>query len=607
MTHPSHALRHSRVPAQRRELDLLALPRVAVGHRARRRVLVVDDGSPARELVAQLAVAVEELGFELVAKDENSGFATTVNVGLRASRSPRAATPSSSTPTSSSTRPAGSTACARAPTPRAARPPSSAPACSTRTACIQHAGVFFSLLHPRLVCTAASTARPTCPRRSIPMLLPGDRRAPAHPPRDARPVGLYDEGYRHGHEDVDYCLRVFRPAASASTSRRVCAIHHESVFRGSPTPRSSAGSASRSSALRDQWGDDGPVPLGPGDAMTELPRTLFMSRGNRRRRLVPLRAPGTGARRRLDRLRRRAAGRPARLRAAPSRTLTLDDVPDVRRRRAPAAARRRVAEARSATGSGAASSSSTRSTTGSRGVRKRKDHDFSRRRSTGRPSRSTSCCMRAVDGIICSTAVARRALRARSTRHLRLPQRHRPRALRPLAARARPRRHRLGRRHRPPPADAAVDRRGRGGHARASRGALHRASVSRSRTWLGRSSAQRASTSRSRPLDIYPAAMTLFDIALAPAGNSDFFHGKSDLRWLEAAPLGMPLHRRSRRLPRHRARRDRLPRLHAGRGGRDPARAGRRRRSASGSAPPLRVRHRASQRAGRPPSSGPRC
>ena len=38
-------------------------------------------------------------------------------------------------------------------------------------------------------------------------------------------------------------------------------------------------------------------------------------------------------------------------------------------------------------------------------------------------------------------------------------------------------------------------------------------------------------------LEVYPAAMTHYDIALAPAGKSDYFKGKSDLRWLEAAAL----------------------------------------------------------------------
>jgi glycosyltransferase involved in cell wall biosynthesis len=43
------------------------------------------------------------------------------------------------------------------------------------------------------------------------------------------------------------------------------------------------------------------------------------------------------------------------------------------------------------------------------------------------------------------------------------------------------------------------------------------------------------------PLESYPAAMSSFDIALAPATNSSFFRGKSDLRWLEASALGIPL------------------------------------------------------------------
>ncbi|GAC1533814.1 MAG: hypothetical protein NVS3B1_28250 [Marmoricola sp.] len=42
-------------------------------------------------------------------------------------------------------------------------------------------------------------------------------------------------------------------------------------------------------------------------------------------------------------------------------------------------------------------------------------------------------------------------------------------------------------------------------------------------------------------IESYPSAMCLFDIALAPAGNSRWYRGKSDLRWLEAAALGLPL------------------------------------------------------------------
>ncbi len=42
------------------------------------------------------------------------------------------------------------------------------------------------------------------------------------------------------------------------------------------------------------------------------------------------------------------------------------------------------------------------------------------------------------------------------------------------------------------------------------------------------------------PIETYPAAMSSFDIALAPAADTPAFRGKSDLRWLEASALGIP-------------------------------------------------------------------
>jgi glycosyltransferase involved in cell wall biosynthesis len=51
----------------------------------------------------------------------------------------------------------------------------------------------------------------------------------------------------------------------------------------------------------------------------------------------------------------------------------------------------------------------------------------------------------------------------------------------------------------------------------------------------------RALALRFGALEAYPAAMCDFDVALAPAGAGGFFRGKSDLRWLEAAALGVPV------------------------------------------------------------------
>lgn len=42
-------------------------------------------------------------------------------------------------------------------------------------------------------------------------------------------------------------------------------------------------------------------------------------------------------------------------------------------------------------------------------------------------------------------------------------------------------------------------------------------------------------------IEQYPAAMTMFDVALAPGGGNSWFKGKSDLRWLEASALRIPV------------------------------------------------------------------
>ena len=59
--------------------------------------------------------------------------------------------------------------------------------------------------------------------------------------------------------------------------------------------------------------------------------------------------------------------------------------------------------------------------------------------------------------------------------------------------------------------------------------------------WLVPEFGRRATSIPFSGFDTYPAAMTHFDVALAPAGKGNFFRGKSDLRWLEASALGVPL------------------------------------------------------------------
>jgi glycosyltransferase involved in cell wall biosynthesis len=52
---------------------------------------------------------------------------------------------------------------------------------------------------------------------------------------------------------------------------------------------------------------------------------------------------------------------------------------------------------------------------------------------------------------------------------------------------------------------------------------------------------ERAVALPSAEIEVYPASMTLFDLAIAPSAETNLFRGKSDLRWLEASALGLPL------------------------------------------------------------------
>jgi glycosyltransferase involved in cell wall biosynthesis len=57
----------------------------------------------------------------------------------------------------------------------------------------------------------------------------------------------------------------------------------------------------------------------------------------------------------------------------------------------------------------------------------------------------------------------------------------------------------------------------------------------------GKHGQQRALSIPFGMIENYPAAMTMFDIAIAPAVDTNFYRAKSDLRWLESSALGIPL------------------------------------------------------------------
>lgn len=199
-------------------------------------VLLVDDGSPAPELVDEIEATKSQFQFELHRKDVNSGFSSTVNIGLRRALSE------------------GKDAVLvnadiefmdpgwLAPLTRQQRSDATGPAEVVGALLlypndlIQHAGIFFSLLDrsfghifqfaPGNLHEAQFARR--CPVTGAFQFIRHSTLAS---------VGIYDEEFTMGFEDVDYCIRVFLAGGECVMQPLIRAHHHESLFRGRQNPK----------------------------------------------------------------------------------------------------------------------------------------------------------------------------------------------------------------------------------------------------------------------------------------------------------------------------------------------------------------------------------
>jgi GT2 family glycosyltransferase len=238
-----------RTPA---DLDLLVRCLVSLWSTARDAdVLVVDDGSPERSLVAQAAVAVGELGYELIAKEENEGFARTVNVGLRRARD----TGRDAVLVNADVEfhEAGWLDRMVERTDTEGRP---AAVVGARllypNGCIQHAGVFFSL-RTRAFWHRCQFGPADLPEALVPVRCPVTAALQLIRHDTLEAVGVYDEEFRMAYEDVDYCLRVFAAGLECIYEPAACAFHHESVFRGRSTPKIDAWQKESLLRLKTKW------------------------------------------------------------------------------------------------------------------------------------------------------------------------------------------------------------------------------------------------------------------------------------------------------------------------------------------------------------------
>jgi GT2 family glycosyltransferase len=215
-------------------------------------VLVVDDCSPVPALVHQLEVAADEIGVAFVAKDRNTGFAQTVNVGLELARAEGwdAVLVNADI---EFTQP-GWLERMQARTDTQGRP---AAVVGARllypNGLLQHAGIFFSLLRrdffhrfhfgPGDLPEALEPCR--CPVTGALQLIRHET---------LETVGLYDPDYKLAYEDVDYCLRVFQAGLECIYEPTASAMHHESYFRKrNPTAKIRNWSVESQARLIAKW------------------------------------------------------------------------------------------------------------------------------------------------------------------------------------------------------------------------------------------------------------------------------------------------------------------------------------------------------------------
>lgn len=216
-------------------------------------VVVIDDGSPARHLVAQLGPVCDELGQRLVRKEDNSGFSRTVNRGLELARDE------------------GKHALLVNQDIQFVDPgwldamvartdPQDRPAAVVGAkllypnGLLQHAGI----LHSRLYGWFDHRMRfgpGDLPEANVPAECPvtGALQLIRHTTLEA--VGLYDESYVMGFEDVDYCLRTFAAGLSCMYEPRAWALHHESALRGRLSDKNAKWLAASSAAHAARYGD----------------------------------------------------------------------------------------------------------------------------------------------------------------------------------------------------------------------------------------------------------------------------------------------------------------------------------------------------------------
>lgn len=206
-------------------------------------ILVVDDHSPDQSLVEQLdilrrkAAEPERTGlplFEMFCKKENSGFSRTVNFGLRRAREEGRDAVLMNADIEMDV--PGWVARCQDTQDAEGRPAAMVGALLIypQSGLIQHAGINFSYLTRRFF-ERFKYAPANLPEALTLQVLPVTGAFQYIRADTLTRVGVYDERFRLGYEDVDYSIRVFQAGLQCVFNPNIRAWHHESMIRGEKT------------------------------------------------------------------------------------------------------------------------------------------------------------------------------------------------------------------------------------------------------------------------------------------------------------------------------------------------------------------------------------
>lgn len=232
-------------------------------------VLVVDDGSPPAQLLDQIAELARDLECDLHRKEENSGFSSTVNVGLQQALD----TGRDALLVNADVEFIDPGWLAAARDQQRLHGDGLASVVGARllypSGLIQHGGIFYSLLE-RAWGHLYQYGPANLPEALQPRACPvtGALQFIRHECLEG--VGLYDEAFQMGFEDVDYCIRVFQAGRECVYQPIVCAYHYESLFRGRASQKVADWEARSWTYFTEKHGRTSFAPFFPPEVLEEL-------------------------------------------------------------------------------------------------------------------------------------------------------------------------------------------------------------------------------------------------------------------------------------------------------------------------------------------------